>query len=107
MRNIEEKSKLLDAINNSVGLMVYFYNETCAPCIILRPKIIEMMEEFFPKMDLLFINSTLKDITAEFQVYENPTILVFFEQKEYIRKSKYVSIQELKESIQRYYSMVY
>jgi len=40
-------------------------------------------------------------------VYSTPTILVYFEGKEYIRESKYISIQQLEDKIRRYYDMIF
>lgn len=99
--------ELQDLISNEQALLIYFYNDHCAPCKSLRPKILEMMEQRFPKMELRFVNSEKKEIPAHYGVYDNPTLLVFFDRKEYIRVSKYVSTQQLAEKIERYYSMVF
>jgi hypothetical protein len=47
------------------------------------------------------------ELAGEFHVFANPTLLVFFEGKEYIRKSKYVSIPELQSEIGRLYGMIF
>ncbi len=47
------------------------------------------------------------ELAGEFQVFANPTLLVFFEGKEYIRKSKYVSLPELEKEIGRLYNLVF
>ena len=94
-------------VANELGVLVYFYNDSCAPCVSLRPKIVEMMSQSFPKMKLIFVNSSFRDIPAHYQVYSNPTLLVFFDRKEYLRESKYVSIPKLESDINRFYEMVY
>jgi thioredoxin 1 len=88
--------------------LLYFYSDNCAPCISLRPKVREMIENDFPKMQLFFANSeNYPEISAAYGVYANPTILVFFDGKEYLRKSKYVSVSELNQDIERLYNMVF
>lgn len=100
------------ALNNSIekekALMVYFFNDECAPCISLRPKVEHLIVDSFPKMKLIFVNSKSEpEVPAMFGIFANPAILLFFEGKEYQRYSKFVSITELNETIRRYYSMLF
>ncbi len=38
----------LDLISSSTpALLLYFYNDSCAPCVVLRPKIEELLNELF------------------------------------------------------------
>lgn len=108
MRTITEERELHVGIDSSQAILVYFYNDTCAPCVALRPKVQEMMDGNFRKMNLLFINSTqFPELSANFNVFASPTIIVFFEGKENFRVSKYISIQELGNKIQRYYDLLF
>lgn len=95
-------------IKEELGVLVYFYNDDCPPCISLRPKVEKLMGERFPRMIMRWVNSkTSPGIPAAFGVFSNPTILVFFDGKEFRRFSKYVSVAELGDAIGRYYEMVY
>jgi len=101
-------AQLQEAINNDAGLIAYFYSDNCAPCISLRPKIKELISKSYPQMQLYFINSEKRpEIAAEFGIFANPTLLIYFDRKEYLRKSKYVSIPELSEGIERLYKMMF
>ena len=99
--------QLLETIKNEQAILVYFQNDNCPPCFSLRPKIEEMIKNDFPLMKLVFVNS-IKDanVAAHFNVFAHPTLLVFFEGREFIRVSKYVSVVELKGKIQRLYEMI-
>jgi len=99
--------ELQSEIADKAAVLAYFYNDNCAPCLSLRPKVIEMVEKNFPKLELKFVNSDKREIPANYGVYDNPTLLVFFDRKEYIRVSKYVSTHQLAEQIQRYYDMLF
>jgi len=46
-------------------------------------------------------------MAAQYRVFTAPTILVFFEDKEYYRFARNVSISELQSSIQRPYELLY
>lgn len=104
---ISTLEELQGIIEDKAAVLAYFYNDNCAPCLSLRPKVIEMIDEHFPKMELKFVNSDKREIPAQYGVYDNPTLLIFFDRKEYIRVSKYVSTHQLAEQIQRYYDMIF
>jgi len=102
------KKDLDDIIEQEEAVIIYFYNDNCAPCISLRPKVQKMVSEEFPKINFYLINSEKHpELTAHHSVFANPTLLVFFDGKEFIRKSKYVSIPELSQSIQRVYDLMF
>lgn len=95
-------------VAKEAALMIYFYNDNCAPCVSLRPKVMELVETNFPEMRIVFSNSIRQpEISAYFGAFNNPTIVIFFEGKEYKRESKYVSIAQLESSIQRPYGMLF
>lgn len=108
MKIIKEKSELQNSIQNSEAIAVYFYNDACAPCVTLRPKIEELITENFQKMNLVFVNSAqFLELSSEYSVFSSPTIIVFFEGKENFRVSKYVSVGELRDKIERYYNLLF
>lgn len=95
-------------IKESQGVLVYFKNDFCGPCAALRPKVTELIKKSFPKMEMEIVDSfTNPSLVGQYNVFGNPTLLVFFEGREYIRKSKYISMPELKGEIERYYKMVF
>lgn len=102
-----EGAKELKAhINRSENLLVYFYNDDCAPCQSLRPKVEELVSVRFPRMDLVYVDARqFPELIAEFQAYSQPVLIFFFEGKEFLRYSKYVSLAELQDSIGRIYNL--
>jgi thioredoxin 1 len=105
---MELLSQLQQLIDQEEGLLVYFYSNKCAPCLSLRPKVVKMVDEDFPKMKLVFVDSEKSpDIPAAFSVFANPGIIVFFDGREYRRYSKYISIDQLGGEIERIYNMVF
>jgi hypothetical protein len=56
----------------------------------------------------MLINAELFPATAaSYGVFSSPTIIAFFEAKEYIRESKNISISELHDKIKRIYNMIF
>lgn len=105
MEKIKSLKRIIEQQN---AVFLYFKNNQCAPCKALRPKVEKLLSDSFPQMDLIIVDSIESpELNNEFQVFANPTLLVFFEGKEYIRKSKYVSIPELETEIARLYKMIF
>lgn len=95
-------------VDSQPAVLVYFKNDNCAPCLVLRPKVKELLDESFPSVEMIVVDTVEQpEFAGEFHVFANPTLLVFFDGKEYIRKSKYVAIPELKAEIGRLYDMMF
>ncbi len=95
-------------IKKEIASMLYFYSDHCAPCLSLRPKVIKMVEEEFPNIKLAFVNSEKHpDLPAQYNVFSNPTLILFFDGREYRRESKYISIAQLASEIARPYRMIF
>ncbi len=41
---IDSLDELQNIITEKAASLAYFYNDNCAPCLSLRPKVIEMIE---------------------------------------------------------------
>ena len=105
---IQSLAELQSLSENEKGLLIYFYSDRCAPCVSLRPKVAGMIADDFTEMKMVFVNSEKKpELPAHFGVFANPSIIVFFEGREFRRYSKYISINELGSDIDRVYQMVF
>jgi thioredoxin 1 len=103
---INSAEALKGIVNKAENLLVYFFNDDCAPCLSLRPKVEQLISERFPLMDLVYVDARqFPKLISEYQAYSYPVLLFFFEGKEYLRYSKYVSLSELGESIGRIYDL--
>lgn len=90
------------------AVLAYFSTEACNVCKVLKPKVSELVLHEFPKIKLAYIPSDkLPDVAAQHRVFAAPTILVFFDGREYIRKSRNIGIGELEKEIRRPYSMLF
>ena len=108
MKEIHSLTELQNILATQQGVMLYFYSDRCAPCVSLRPKVIQLIENEFPKIELVFINSEkYPDIPAHFSVFSNPSIILFIDQREYFRNSKYISADQLAEQTRRLYEMAF
>lgn len=103
--SIEEFSKVL--IENE-AVLAYFSTETCSVCKVLKPKVEEMLLESFPRIRAVYIQSDqLPELAAQLNVFSAPTVVVFFDGRESIRKSRAFGIDQLKGEIQRSYDLLF
>jgi thioredoxin len=94
--------------SNNEAVLIYFSSESCSVCKVLKPKIAGLIESEFPKMKLFYVDIEKSPlISGQYRIFTIPTLLVFFDGKEYIRKSRNIGLRELQEEIERPYGMVF
>ena len=89
-------------------VLCYYSSISCGVAEALEPKVRRLIEEKFPKIKYFQINLPFsKKICAAHSVYVEPTILVYFNGKETLRKSRNISILDLDKSIERLYKIFF
>jgi thioredoxin-like negative regulator of GroEL len=99
--------QLISNINTNKSLVVYFSGENCSVCKVLKPKIEDEIKENFPKIKICEVQTDLyKELTAYFMVFSLPTILVYFDKKEFKRYGRNISIPIFIEELKRPYNLI-
>ena len=102
-----ELEALKELIESELSVAVYFSSPNCGVCHALRPKVEEMLSEKFPLIKFIHIEiDKSPGIAGAYGVFSAPTLLVFFEGKEFLRKVRLMGIQELVDKIERPYNML-
>ncbi|ADR34943.1 Thioredoxin domain-containing protein [Sulfuricurvum kujiense DSM 16994] len=101
----------LDTINQTLNsndaVMLYFSAPTCNVCHALKPKLVEAITDQFPTFVIESIDiSQTPEIASHFSVFAIPTVLVFFQGREFLRKSRHMSVGEVIDSIERPYNLM-
>jgi thioredoxin 1 len=105
MSSLEEFQNLL---SREQAVLFYCSTPTCGVCASIKPKIIRLMNEEFPKMKLFYIDiEALPELRGQLSVYSVPAILGYFQGKELIREARNFGIMELASKIDRYYGMLF
>ena len=105
IQSFEEFLKLKE---EETALLAYFSTEACNVCRVLKPKVAELIHDEFPMIKMVYVKSDmLPEVAAQNQVFAAPTLIVYFEGREYIRKSRNIGIGELQKEIERPYSMIF
>lgn len=90
------------------ALMLYIRSNSCAVCKALEPKVEQSFSQNFPLIKRLYVD--LEDYSKELlelKIMSSPTILVFFEHKEFFRFGANVSINDLEQKTKRVYEMLF
>ena len=101
----------IENINNTIkenlAVMVYFSAPTCNVCHALKPKLLEALETDFKEFKVESVDiSVEEDIAPHFGVFAIPTVLIFLDGKEFLRKSRHMSVSEVIGEIQRPYEIM-
>lgn len=101
-----EESKNILAAND--GVLFFFSTTKCSLGEALEPKIYQLIQDHYPKISFYFIDiQLLPDVAAHYSAFVEPTILVFFDGKESIRKSRNIGVEELSSAISRLYKIIF
>jgi len=104
MQTIQNIQKSID---ENLAVMVYFSAPTCNVCHALKPKLLEELDANFPKFVVESVDiSTEEDIAPHFGVFAIPTVLIFLDGKEFLRKSRHMSVDEVINEIRRPYEIM-
>ena len=104
---IEEKD-YKDFIAGSSGAVVYFSTPACNVCKVLKPKIINLLEDKYPVLKFAYVDcEKSKELAAQNSIFAVPTILFFLDGKEIFRKSRNISLAEFDRDIARPYSLYF
>jgi len=99
---------LQNKIKNTDAIMIYFSGENCGICHALQPKIKTAFDQYFPKIEQLYIKAEEnKQIAAHFGIFALPSIIVYFENKEFLKQSRLISVDQIVQNINRPYSLFF
>ena len=95
-------------IDSSRGVIFYFATMSCVVGEALEPKVRTLIKEEFPQLIFSFVDMNLApELCASQQVFVEPTILLFIDGKESMRKSRHIGISELEQTLSRIYSLAF
>ncbi len=104
MNTIENIEK---TIQENMAVMLYFSAPTCNVCHALKPKLLEAIDKNFQSFEIISIDvSQQQDIAAHFNVFAIPTLLIFLDGREFVRKSRHMSVDEVIAEIKRPYEIM-
>ncbi len=109
MQNILNSITVFEQLKKTKkAFVLYITDGTCNVGESVTPKLEKLITEQFPKLSIYYTyTSQTPELPAQLSVFTVPTVLVFFEGKLYIQKSRAFSLEELGQEIDRYYKMMF
>jgi len=107
-KTVQSLDEFNSILKENTGVLMYFSNDTCNVCKVLKPQIIEMLNENYPKIPFYYVDMSLTpEISSQSGVFTIPTIVVYFDGNETIRKSRHIGVGELAQAIERPYNLIF
>ncbi len=99
--------ELQDTIRIEAGVLLYFSGENCNVCHALRPEFKEVFDTHFPLVKQIYLDAhENSQISAEYQVFSVPTMIVFLDGREFAREGRNVSLHQLTAQLERPYRIM-
>lgn len=87
---------------------MYFTSPGCGVCVHLKPKVKNLIENRYPKLDFELIDiSQQPEMAGKYTVFTAPTVLVFFDGKETHRFVRHMSLDDIDEKVGRLYNLYF
>ncbi len=104
MLEIQTIEQIKKEIDSKEPILIYFSGENCSVCKVLKPKIESEITKNFRRFKLYEVKTDIyKEITSEFTVFSIPTIIVYFDSKEFKRYGRNMSVHLFIEELKRPY----
>lgn len=107
MLEIQTIEQIKKEIDSKEPILIYFSGENCSVCKVLKPKIESEITKNFTRFKLYEVKTDIyKEITSEFTVFSLPTIIVYFDSKEFKRYGRNMSVPLFIEELKRPYDLM-
>ncbi|MCG9712998.1 thioredoxin family protein [Shewanella insulae] len=105
--HIESNEALDDYLAAHEAVLLLFGGAHCGVCQSIKPRLLQMLVEEFPKMRLCYIDCELQgDIAAAHRVFTLPVVELYFQGQAFARFMKVFSMAEVREAIARPYQLL-
>jgi thioredoxin 1 len=101
----QELEKILTESN---AVLTYFSSDGCGVCGVLKPQVENLIQNKYPEIDFIEIDAKAeREICGQLNVHSIPTVIIFFEGKEFYRFARNFSQSEIDQAIERPYEMFF
>ncbi len=82
--------------------LLYFTSKTCGVCKVLKPKLLEAVQENFPKVDIRVVDVEEEvEFTGQSMVFTLPVVIIKVDDKEIYRFARSFSVYEVLDKLNR------
>jgi thioredoxin 1 len=99
-----QDSEILKKISEGNLILIYFSQPECSVCKSLRPKV-EALVSDDSGIEFLYVDILATPVLrGQYLIFAIPTIILFYSGKEVRRWSRFMSVQDIEQELQRYRS---
>lgn len=107
MGKVYSKEEIESLIDDNKILFLYFSSKSCGICKVIKPELDKVLKSYPKIKDLpIDVDGNIK-LAAAYSVFTLPAVIVFVNGKESIRQARYINVEEIKNSMDRYYKFMY
>ncbi len=107
MQELKTLQEIEKTIEENPAVLLYVSAPNCNVCDVLKGKIQELFKEF-EKVKLVEANvAKVPQIQGAFNVFSAPTILLFFDGKEFAREGRNISLELFRQKVQKVYELYF
>lgn len=105
---IESLSALRAQIAASDAVIVSFTEPSCRVGAAVEEKVLEMVKEEFPRLDVLHVDTVaVPEAAGQYGVLSIPTLVICFDGRETTRFVRTFGIDEVRQAIERPYAVMF
>lgn len=105
--SVSSLASIRDTIASHPAVVLYFTSPSCSVCHALKPKLLDAMGSTFDQIEIVSVDiSVAPEIASQFGVFAVPTVLVFFDGKEFIRRTRTMRVEEVIDAMRRPYEIL-
>ena len=105
---IKSEAEYLEISGSAPACLFYFSHDQCNVCKVLKPKVYELLKEKYSRIPMYYVNiHKTPEISGQRSVFTVPSILVYMDGQEIIRKSRNIGVAELDDLIAKPYSIFF
>ena len=102
-----KKEQIEEFTKENLISIVYFSGATCGACDAIRDKILYIIKDY-KEIKFMEVNAVEnKEIAASYDIFSLPILLLFVNGKETLRVGRYFDLLDFKNSIDRYYNLIF
>lgn len=108
MIDLKNTSDFNKFIKKNKAALIYVSTPQCNVCKVLKPKLVDFINAEFPKITMGYVDSeALPEVAAQNSIFAVPTILVYLDGKEFLRKSRNINLHEFRQELERPYHLFF
>ncbi len=105
LRSVDELNGFLQ---QHPAAAVYFSGPDCGVCKVLKPKLLTLLQAQFPALALAEVDcAAAPELAAQQTVFSIPTLVVYFDGSELLRKARNFSPAQLADELERPYALFF